>query len=78
MMRPNWLKFQMLHNGFFDWSRHYTVHLTTRFMDEFDRKRTLTQFAVLNTSYGEVARKVLWGDSSFRDVQNEVLNPHNW
>ena len=78
MMRPNWLEYQMLHHGFFDWSNHYTVHLSTRFMDKFDKFRTLTQFAVLNTSYGEVARKILWGDSSFRDVQTEVLNPHNW
>ena len=78
MARPNWLEYQMLHRGFFDWSKHYTVHLTTRFFDEYDKKRTLSQFAVLNTSYGEVARKVLWGDASFRGVQNEVLNPLNW
>jgi len=79
MMRPNWREYQMLHRGFFDWSNHYTVHLTTRYMDKFDKHRTLTQFAVLNTSYGEVARKILWGDSSLRDVQTEeLLNPHNW
>ena len=73
--RPNWLEHNILQHGLFDWSEHFTVHLTTRFMDEFDRKRTLAQFAVLETSYGEIARFVLWGRAEKFDVRPWILHP---
>ena len=73
--RPNWIEYNILQHGLFDWSKHFTVHLTTRFMDEFDRKRTLAQFAVLETSYGEIARFVLWGSAEKFDVRPWILHP---
>ena len=68
--------FQMLHKGFFDWSNHFTLHLSTRYMDQSDRNRTILQFAVLNTSYGEVARHVLWGNPEQKDISPWILHPH--
>ena len=76
MMRPNWFEYKVLHHGFFDWSNHLTLHLSTRFMDESDKKRNILQFAVLNTSYGEVARYVLWGETPTRDITPWILHPN--
>ena len=73
--RPNWLEYNILQHGLFDWSKHFTVHLTTRYMDEFDRKRTLAQFAVLETSYGEIARFVLWGSAEKINIRQWILHP---
>ena len=75
MMRPNWMEYNMLHHGLMDWSEHYTMHLSTRYMDEFDKSRTLAQFAVLQTTYGEIARFVLWGSSDKLDVRPWILHP---
>ena len=37
MMRPNWMEYHMLHHGLVDWSDHWTVHLSTRYFDQFTR-----------------------------------------
>ena len=74
MMRPNWMEYKMLHHGFFDWSNHFTLHLSARYMDEFDKNRNMLQFAILNTSYGEVARYVLWGESPTLDITPWILH----
>ena len=75
MMRPNWMEYQILHHGLMDWSDHWTVHLSTRYFDKFDRKRTLDQFARLRTSYGEIARFIFWGSPELVDVKEWVLHP---
>ena len=75
MMRPNWMEYKMLHHGFFDWSKHLTLHLSVRFMDKWDKKRNILQFAILNTSYGEVARYILWGETPTRDITPWILHP---
>jgi len=33
-------------------------------------ERTLKELAVLNTTYGEIARHVIWGDMATRDITN--------
>ena len=75
MMRPNWSEMMLFHDGVIDWSKHWTVHLSTRYMPEKDKKRTLAQFALLETTYGEVARWVLWGSASKKDIAPWVLHP---
>ena len=39
-------------------------------MEKFDGKkeRTLKELAVLDSTYGEIARYVLWGDAGTRDT----------
>ena len=75
MIRPNWKETSMLHNGLVDWSKHWTIHLSTRIMPEKDKQRTIAQFAQLDTTYGEIARHVLWGSTSKKDVTPWVLHP---
>ena len=75
MMRPNWTEMDAFHDGLIDWSKHWTVHISTRYMPEKDRRRTIAQFALLETTYGEVARHVLWGNSTKKDIDHWVLHP---
>ena len=75
MMRPNWSEMDAFHNGLIDWSKHWTVHISTRYMPEKDRRRTIAQFALLETTYGEVARHVLWGNTTKKDIDHWVLHP---
>jgi len=45
-----------------------------RFLPSYEGKhdRPLKQLAVLNTTYGEIARHVIWGDAAIRDVTNWI------
>ena len=74
MFRPSW-DIHLLFEGLIDWSDHWTIHLSTRNMPEVDKRRTFGQFALLETTYGEVARHVLWGNSSLKDVGSWILHP---
>lgn len=81
MMRPNHRleELRAFFHGLIDLTDHYTVHLNARWQElkEFrkERGRTIAQFAVLNTTYGEVARRALWGDPAIQDVSPWVLHP---
>lgn len=74
MFRPSW-DVHLLFDGLIDWSDHWTIHLSTRNMPEADKRRTLSQFALLETTYGELARHVLWGSPSLKDVGSWILHP---
>lgn len=80
MMRPNYLKDELraFFNGLIDLTGHYTVHLNARWQEgEFEKEsgRTIAQFAVLNTTYGEVVRRALWDDPAVKDVTPWILHP---
>ena len=75
MIRPNWKETSMLHEGLVDWSKHWTIHLSARYLPDKDRRRTIAQFARLETTYGEIARHVLWGSATKKDVTSWVLHP---
>ena len=74
MFRPSW-DIHLLFTGLIDWSNHWTIHLSTRNMPDVDKHRTFGQFALLKTTYGELARHVLWGNSSLIDVTSWFLHP---
>ena len=74
MFRPS-SDVHLLYDGLIDWSNHWTIHLSTRNMPDVDKRRTFGQFALLETTYGELARHVLWGDSSVKDVTPWLLHP---
>ena len=48
-------------------------------MIKFDGKkeRTLKELAVLNSTYGEIARFIIWGDSEPRDVSDWIFHCDN-
>ena len=75
MFRSNWMEYHMLLHGLVDWSDNWTVHLPTRKFVQLDKKRTLSQFARLRTSYGEIARFVFWGSPDLEDVKDWILHP---
>ena len=75
MVRPNGWEMKTFYNGLVDWSKHWTIHVSTRWMPEKDKRRTFAQFALLETTYGEVARFVLWGSTSKKDVKPWMLHP---
>ena len=75
MMRPNLDEMDFFFNGFIDWSNFWTIHLSPRFMEYKDLHRTIAQLAVLQSSYGEVSRHALWGESAIKDVTPWVLHP---
>ena len=76
MMRPHYDEVDyLLFNGLIDWSDFWMIHLSPRKMKAEDLQRTIPQMAVLNSTYGEVARHALWGDSAVKDVTPWVLHP---
>ncbi|XP_002122051.2 uncharacterized protein LOC100184557 [Ciona intestinalis] len=70
MLRPNWEEIKFLYHELWDWRDNYTVHLYSRFMINVDGtpERSLQELSVLNTTYGEIARYVLWKDPKIRDI----------
>ena len=74
MFRPSW-DIHLLFTGLIDWSNHWTIHLSTRNMPDVDKHRTFGQFALLETTYGGLARHVLWGNSTVKDVTPWILHP---
>ncbi|CAK8675119.1 unnamed protein product [Clavelina lepadiformis] len=76
MLRPNWEEVAYIYRELWDWRKSYTIHLYSRFMPVFDgrHERTLKELAVLNTTYGEISRHVIWGDSSFKDITDWILS----
>ena len=49
--------------------------LFCRFKRSFDGKyeRTLKELAILNTTYGQIARHIIWGDEKPRDITNWII-----
>jgi len=75
MLRPNWEEITYMYRELFDWSENFTVHLFSRFMPHVDgtAERTLMELAVLNTTYGEIARHVFWDSKDFHSVKEWLL-----
>nr|CAB3262881.1 uncharacterized protein LOC100184557 [Phallusia mammillata] len=73
--RPNWKEVKLLFHELIEWKDHYVMHLYSRFMKDLDGKteRPLKELAVLNTTYGEVARHAIWGNYRGRDVTNWIV-----
>ena len=80
MMRPNHNEMKAFFKGLIDWSQHWTVHLMPRQLREVPDFNylvdiTIPQFAILDSTYGEVARYVLWGDSKVKSIKNWIMHP---
>ena len=77
-MRPNHHEKKAFFKGLIDWSQHWTIHLMPgQLKGEYRglREYTIAHFALSDTTYGEVARHVLWGDSGIRSVKRWILHP---
>uniref|UniRef100_H2Y704 Alpha-1,4-N-acetylglucosaminyltransferase n=1 Tax=Ciona savignyi TaxID=51511 RepID=H2Y704_CIOSA len=70
MLRPNWEEIKFLYHELWDWRENFSVHLYSRFMLAVDGtpERSLQELSVLNTTYGEIARYVIWQSSQIRDI----------
>ena len=67
--RPNWEEIVLTYRKVWDWSKNFSIHLYARFMPLVDKPdRTIDEIKYLNTTYGEIARFVLFGTSTLFDL----------
>ena len=67
--RPNWEEIVLTYRKVWDWSNNFSIHLYARFMPLVDKpERTIDEIKYLNTTYGEIARFVLFGTSTLFDL----------
>ncbi|XP_076802206.1 uncharacterized protein LOC143446456 isoform X1 [Clavelina lepadiformis] len=73
--RPNWTELSYIFHELYDWHQNYILHLYARYLKTWDGKeeRSLKELAVLNTTYGQIARHVIWGDERVRDVTDWIV-----
>nr|XP_039252113.1 uncharacterized protein LOC120329532 [Styela clava] len=74
LLRPNWEEIKYIYHELWDWSHNYAMHLYSRFMRALDGtpERSLRELAILNTTYGEISRFILWGSKEPRDITDWV------
>ena len=77
--RPNYLELKYIYRYLYNWHSNYIIHMYSRYMLHEDgvEERSLKQIAILNTTYGEIARFVLWGSPEQHDITNWVLDSCN-
>ncbi|XP_076801647.1 uncharacterized protein LOC143446067 isoform X2 [Clavelina lepadiformis] len=73
--RPNWSELSYIFHELYDWHQNYILHLYARYLKTWDGKeeRSLKELAVLNTTYGQIARHVIWGDERVRDITDWIV-----
>ena len=59
--RPNWQEVQFLHEKYFDWSSHFSMHLSARFMQTKLKLRNqkfenVEDVECIDNVFGEVTR----------------------
>nr|CAB3262879.1 uncharacterized protein LOC100184557 [Phallusia mammillata] len=75
ILRPNWREVKYIYNNRYNWNNNYVMHLYSRNLWRYDGvvERTLKELAVLQSTYGEVARHAIWGDARARDVTEWIV-----
>ena len=69
MLRPNWEEIYILYKNHYDFSNNYAIHLYARFLTQVDKlegDRTIDELVNLDTTYGEIARFVMFDDKTIR------------
>ena len=67
LVRPNWQEVKFLHEQYFDWSGHFSMHLSARFMQTKLKLRNqkfeeVEDVECIDNVFGEVTRLILYGD----------------
>jgi len=70
LFRPNWEEVSLLYKTKWNWKNNFTVHLFSRFMPYVDSPvdRTIDELRRLNTTYGEIARFILYNNASLQTL----------
>ena len=67
--RPNWEEIVLTYRKVWNWRNNFSIHLYARFMPLVDKpERTIDEIKYLNTTYGEIARFVLFGKSKLFEL----------
>nr|CAB3262880.1 uncharacterized protein LOC100184557 [Phallusia mammillata] len=76
MLRPNWEEIRLIYHELWDWHNSYTMHLYSRFMLSMEgtQERNLKELSILNTTYGQIARYVIWDDERPRDISDLIFD----
>ena len=75
MLRPNWEEIYILYKNHYDFSNNYAIHLYARFLTQVDKlegDRTIDELVTLDTTYGEIARFVMFDDKTIRPPGAEM------
>ena len=71
MVRPNWEEVTSIYRRVWDWHENFTIHLYSRFMPLVDKaERTIDELKYLDTTYGQIARFILFGDERLWKLPN--------
>ena len=70
--RPNWEEVFLLYGTNWDWSKNLAVHLYARFIPLIDKlDRTEDEIKTLNSTYGEIARFILYDNKEIISLPNK-------
>ena len=65
--RPNWEEVFLIYGTKWNWHDNYAIHLFARFIPFIDKKdRTPDEFRYLDTTYGEIARFILFNNEKLQ------------
>ena len=72
MVRPNWEELTLIYRRVWNWHDNFTIHLYSRFMPRVDKPtaRTIDELKYLDTTYGQIARFILFGDERLWKLPN--------